>query len=86
MKVYYIMSNILTHKPNHTGDLDDEFLNYIIEAYNNDELREDNYQEFSRHLNDILNSKKNDKDYVDSVRKIFNSVSHINKNDEEEKN
>ena len=80
------MSNILPHKPNHTNDLDDEFLNYIIEAYNNDELREDNYQEFSRHLNDILNSKKNDKDYVDYVINIFKVVSNININDEEDKN
>ena len=80
------MSNILPHKPNHIGDLDDEFLNYIIEAYNNDELREVNYKEFSKHLNNLLSSKKNDKNYVDSVRKIFSAVSHININDEEEKN
>ena len=80
------MSNILPHKPNHIGDLDDEFLNYIIEAYYNDELREHNYKEFSKHLNNVLSSKKNDKNCVESVRKIFNAVSHINIHDEEEEN
>ena len=68
------MSNIIPHKPTRIGDLDDDVLNFVVEAYYNDELRDDNYEEFALRLNEMLKQRKDDKDFVESTRKLFAAV------------
>ena len=75
----------LPHKPFHTGDLEDDFLNYVIKLYNDDELREDNYLDVVRHLNEYLHRNHEDKNMVESVRQLFKAVSSLNIKEEEEK-
>ena len=81
----------LPHKPTRPGDLDDEFIDYVIKLYNENKLRYDNYQEVARHLNEYIHRKHDDPEFVDSIRKLYKSVSSININlnnsdSEEDKN
>ena len=69
------------HKPIHEGDLENEFLNYIVKLYNDDELREDNWEEVAIKLNNMMSRNKNNKKFVNDTVDILKSVSTINIDD-----
>lgn len=70
------------HKPIHDGDLDNAFLEYIVKLYNDDELREDNWMEIAKKINQEMANNKNNKKYVDDARSVLKAVSTIDINDE----
>ena len=77
-----------SHKPIRSGDLDDEFISFIVKLYEDDELREDNWFKIAKELNELLNKNKDKPEFVESVRNIYSAVSKLDINcnsDSEEK-
>ena len=70
----------LPHKPTRPGDLDDDFIDYVVKLYNDNELRYDNYQDVAKHLNEYIHRKHEDPEFVESIHKLYKSVSSININ------
>ena len=79
MHTNYIMS--IPHKPLHVGDLDDDLLSLVVKWYNDDDLREDNYIEKAKKINEYMKMRRNDKDFVEPTRRLLQAISTVDVNE-----
>ena len=64
------------HNPIRTGDFC-ELCKYVEDLYNNDDLRDDNYIEISKMLNEIIHKNRDNKNFCDNVAMLFKSVMNL---------